>query len=172
MSKLADCVIGMGANLGDRLENMQRAVHEIARFCQVRGVSSLYETDPVGPPQPVFLNAALRVTCDLTPPLMLARLLDIERQLGRIRLERWGPRTLDLDILWIEGTHFRSRSLTVPHARLLERAFAVLPLLEVAPDAIDPATGIPVSRQLDMLDTACVRCLRDPGWVGFEGVTE
>lgn len=169
MSKLADCVIGMGSNLGDRLENMQRAVREIADFCEVRGVSSLYETDPVGPPQPMFLNAAVRIACALDPALLLARLLEIERLMGRVRLERWGPRTLDLDILWIAGACVRGDSLTVPHPQLLERAFAVLPLLEVAPDAIDPSTGSALSSRVRALDTSCVRRVQGPRWPTFAG---
>lgn len=102
--------------------------------------SRIYETAPVGPPQPDYLNAAILVEC--TRPLgeLMTSLLFIEKGLGRERRERWGPRTIDLDILWAEDTQLTSAHLTVPHPHLHERAFAVKPLLDVVPDATDPST--------------------------------
>jgi 2-amino-4-hydroxy-6-hydroxymethyldihydropteridine diphosphokinase len=104
----------------------------------------VYETAPVGgPPQGDYLNAALRVSFDGDPEALLDALLAIERALGRERRVRWAARTIDLDVLWIEGVALESERLTVPHPRLTERAFAMTPLLDVAPGAIDPRTGAP-----------------------------
>ena len=140
-------VIGIGANLGDRLATMRDAVARIERVATVRDCSSVYETAPVGKTdQPTFLNAAIAVDCTLSPLALLDALLAIEKDLGRIRsdeLVRWGPRTIDLDVLWIEGLALDEPRLTVPHPRLAERAFALVPMLEVAPGAADPRTHAP-----------------------------
>jgi 2-amino-4-hydroxy-6-hydroxymethyldihydropteridine diphosphokinase len=130
-------VIGLGGNLGDRIANLRAAVEAIDRVEGVRVVarSAVYETAPVGPPQPAYLNAAIAIETTLTPRALLLALLDVERALGRERRERWGPRTIDLDILTIDGVTVNEPDLVVPHPRLVERAFAIVPLLEVAPDA-------------------------------------
>ena len=135
-----DVVVGLGGNLGDRLATLTSAVASLKREGHLTAVSRLYETEPVGPPQPGYLNAAVRLDTGLDPPRLLAVVLDIEREHGRIRRERWGPRTLDLDILWIRNTVVREPALTVPHPRLHERRFALLPLLDVWPDAVHPTT--------------------------------
>lgn len=164
MSKLADCVIGMGANLGTRAGTLRSAVVELAKLCSQMRVSSLYETRPVGPPQPDYLNAAVRIECSLPPSELLQELLVIERSHGRIRTVRWGARTLDLDILWIAHTRIETASLTVPHPGLTARAFAILPLLDVAPEAADPMTGVPYRTLLAALDRSGVRRVRDSEW--------
>jgi 2-amino-4-hydroxy-6-hydroxymethyldihydropteridine diphosphokinase len=130
-------VIGLGGNLGDRLANLRAAVAAIERVpgVQVIARSSVYETAPVGPPQPAYLNAAIAIDTTLSPRALLNALLEVERALGRERRERWGPRTVDLDILTIDGVTVDEPDLTVPHPRLHERQFAIIPLLEVAPDA-------------------------------------
>lgn len=128
---------------------MRDAASRIDRVEGLRVVarSRVYETAPVGgPPQPQFLNAAILVECTLGLPALLETLLRIEVSLGRVRGPgeiRFGPRTLDLDVLWAEGITFDDPRLTVPHPRLTGRAFALLPLLEVAPGAADPRTGEP-----------------------------
>jgi 2-amino-4-hydroxy-6-hydroxymethyldihydropteridine diphosphokinase len=136
-------VVGFGANLGDRRMTMQSAADALARVARVEGRSHLYETAPVGPQQPEFLNAAMLVQFDGTPRQLLDALLAIEAGLGRVRGERWGPRTIDLDILWIERCRVRSDELTVPHPHLRDRAFALAPMLELVPDAVDPGSGEP-----------------------------
>jgi 2-amino-4-hydroxy-6-hydroxymethyldihydropteridine diphosphokinase len=138
-----DAVIGLGSNMGDRVGTLRRAVHALARRMTVVARSRLYETEPVGPPQPDFLNAAVRVLFVGKPLELLSVLSGIEAALGRDRARevRWGPRTLDLDVLWIADTRVDDERLAVPHPRLRERAFALRPLLDVAPDAIDPWTG-------------------------------
>jgi 2-amino-4-hydroxy-6-hydroxymethyldihydropteridine diphosphokinase len=143
-----DIVVGLGSNLGDRLAHLRAAVSSIERGFEVRACSSVYETAPVGPPQPDYLNAAVRLWVMSTPETVLEALLAIERADGRVRTadNRWGARTIDLDILWIAGLALSSPTLTVPHPRLTERAFALLPLLDVAPDAVDPRTGARFAR--------------------------
>ena len=165
MSKLADCVIGLGANLGPRLANMRQAARGISSLCQVVRASNLYETTAVGPPQPDYLNAALRVHCSLAPEALLQILLETEQSLGRLRRERWGARTIDLDILWIQGVRVDSALLNVPHPRLKERAFAIMPLLDVAPDALDPMTGVSYAELAAQVDPGGVRRVAGPAWV-------
>jgi 2-amino-4-hydroxy-6-hydroxymethyldihydropteridine diphosphokinase len=135
-------VVGLGSNVGDRAAHLRAAVVAIGRIAVLEARSGVYETAPVGgPPQGDFLNAAVRVSTTLSPLALLDELLRIERALGRVRRERWGPRVIDLDVLWIEGTVVDDPRLVVPHPRLRERAFALVPLLEVAPGAVDPQTG-------------------------------
>lgn len=146
-------VVGLGTNLGDRLAFLARAVAAIEAHAAARvlAVSPVYETSPVGgPPQGDFLNAAVCLTWDGEPLALLDALLAIERELGRVRdaptVVRWGPRTIDLDILWIDGLTLSSDRLTVPHPRLAARAFALLPLLDVAPEL---APSLPSARTVD-----------------------
>lgn len=137
-------VVGFGANLGDRLVTMRAAVSALFRVARVEGTSSVYATAPVGgPPQPGYLNAAARVAYEGSPEALLDELLAIEASLGRTRGEKDAPRTIDLDILWIDGVTVDTPRLVVPHPRLRERAFALIPLLELVPDARDPRTGAP-----------------------------
>jgi 2-amino-4-hydroxy-6-hydroxymethyldihydropteridine diphosphokinase len=138
-----DIVVGLGGNVGDRLGQLRSAVRDLASQHDVRARSWVYETAPVGPPQPDYLNAAVRLRADGTVEALLASLLEIERRGGRVRTPdtRWGPRTIDLDLLWVDGLVLATPSLTVPHPHLLERAFALRPLHDVAPNAIDPRTG-------------------------------
>ena len=141
---MMDAVIGLGANLGERGRVLAAAVAELGRLGVVTAVSRLYETPPVGPPQPSYLNAAARLETTLEPAALLQALLDVEKRHGRERREKWGPRTLDLDILWIRDRVVDEPALTVPHLRLRERLFALLPLLDVAPDALDPRSSEPL----------------------------
>lgn len=134
-------VIGFGSNVGDRLATMRAALQVLGEVACVEATSHVYATAPVGPPQPEFLNAAALVRFEGAPEALLDALLAIEARLGRVRRERWGPRTIDLDVLWIDGVVLQSPRLVVPHPHLKERVFAVKPLLDVAPDAIDPRTG-------------------------------
>jgi 2-amino-4-hydroxy-6-hydroxymethyldihydropteridine diphosphokinase len=142
-------VIGIGTNLGDRRATIEAAIEAIAKLPDLELVarSSLWQTDPVGgPPQGAFYNAAVAVHTGLPLGRLMRELLDIEARFGRVRGERNAPRTLDLDLLWVEGQRVRlsepdGPDLEVPHPRLHERAFALVPLLEVAPGAADPATG-------------------------------
>jgi 2-amino-4-hydroxy-6-hydroxymethyldihydropteridine diphosphokinase len=134
-------VVGLGANLADRLGTLRKAADAIARISLTTQRSHVYATQPVGPPQPEFLNAAMLIAFDATPRDLLDALLAIESDLGRVRTSRWGPRTIDLDILWIDGMSVEAEGLVVPHPHLKERAFALAPMLELVPDARDPRSG-------------------------------
>ena len=134
-------VIGLGSNLGDRRATLVAAAREVRKLGAPGPLSAVYETIPVGPQQPMFLNAALALATDLGPLDLLDALLAIERRLGRVRGERWGPRVIDLDILWTDAGIFASERLTVPHPGLRQRAFALRPLLDVQPHATDPWDG-------------------------------
>jgi len=147
-----EVVIGFGSNLGDRRRTIRLAADEVARLGSLEDCSALYETAPLGPPQPAFLNGALRLTTSLEPVALLSALLAIEQGLGRVRRERWGPRTIDLDILWFRDRAFESPELSVPHPGLRDRAFALRPLLDVAPDAVDPRDGASYRTALAALD--------------------
>jgi 2-amino-4-hydroxy-6-hydroxymethyldihydropteridine diphosphokinase len=137
-------VVGIGANLGDRLATMRSAVRGIEKLGSVRARSAVYETAallaPGAPPQPHFFNAAVLLETELAPDALLDALHAIEAAHGRERREKWGPRTLDLDVLWVDGMVVKTEKLVVPHPHLRERAFALRPLLDVAPGAKDPST--------------------------------
>ncbi|HEX6764721.1 MAG TPA: 2-amino-4-hydroxy-6-hydroxymethyldihydropteridine diphosphokinase [Polyangiaceae bacterium] len=150
-------MIGLGSNLGDCRDQLARAVGQIRALGDVVSVSALYETDPIGPPQPSFLNAALRLRTKSPPLALLDELLEVERHLGRIRRERWGPRVIDLDILWCSGVAVRTERLVVPHSELRARAFALVPLLDVAPEARDPNDLTPYALIAASMDTNGVR---------------
>jgi 2-amino-4-hydroxy-6-hydroxymethyldihydropteridine diphosphokinase len=147
---MLDCVVGIGSNLGDRLVIVQRAVERLAVSGPVR-CSAVYESPPLGPPQPTYLNAAARLDWGGSPRALLERLLAVEQSFGRVRGERWGPRTLDLDLLWVAGRVVDEPGLVVPHPELSRRAFALLPLLDVVPHARDPRTGDHLGRWLAAL---------------------
>lgn len=149
-----DVVVGLGANLGDRRATLLSALAALERVSQLICVSALYENEALGPPQPHFLNAAARLLTDSTPLELLEALLAIEREHGRVRAERWGPRTLDLDLLWVDRNVVSHPLLELPHPELLRRSFALRPLLDVAPQASDPTTGKPYLETLMGLDVS------------------
>lgn len=138
----ARVAIGLGANLGDRRATLREATMRIGRLAPILARSRLWETIPVGgPAQPEFLNGALLIAWDRSPMDLLDELFAIEADLGRVRAIPNGPRTIDLDVLWIDGLSVADPRLVVPHPRLHLRAFALAPMLEVAPDAVDPRSG-------------------------------
>jgi len=134
-------LLGLGSNLGDRLVTLQRAVDLLAAEPGIAPTrcSRVWETDPVGgPPQPDFLNVVLRAEVDLTPHDLLVACQRVEGALGRVRDVRWGPRTIDIDMLLFDALAIDDADLTVPHPRMRERAFVLMPLLDVDPDAALP----------------------------------
>ncbi len=145
-----DAVIGLGANLGSRAGFLRAAVDLLRETdgIEVVRVAPVRVTAPVGPPQPAYFNTAAHVRTRLAPDGLLAACLDIERRLGRERRERWGARTIDLDVLWIDGLVHDAEQLHVPHRELLHRAFALSPLLDLAPHARDPRTNVPLADAL------------------------
>ena len=152
MSKSA--FVGIGSNLGDREGNLRQAVELLSAEdgIDVVAVSEIRETDPVGPvEQGPFLNGAVRIETDLAPRELLERLLAVEERLGRVRRERWGPRTIDLDLLLYGDDVVDEPGLTVPHPRLHERRFALEPLSDLAPSLEIPGKG-PISALLAELE--------------------
>ncbi len=135
--------IGIGSNLGDREANLFAAVDALRRvdMVAVSRCSSLYESAPVGPAQPRFLNAVVELSCCCEPLRLLSLLKQLERDLGRQRRKRWGPREIDLDILLWDDEVIAEPSLQVPHLELHKRRFALEPLCELAPDLRHPITG-------------------------------
>ena len=146
--------VGLGANVGPRAVTLLRAVDLLAEAddVEVLAVSQLRDTEPVGVlDQPSFLNGAVRIETTLEPRALLELLLGIERSLGRVRAERWGPRSVDLDLLVYGDETVDEPGLRVPHPRLRERRFALEPLAELDPDLVVPGLG-PVSAALTALD--------------------
>jgi 2-amino-4-hydroxy-6-hydroxymethyldihydropteridine diphosphokinase len=140
--------LGLGSNVGDRRSHLDGAVAELARIGEIVAVSSYYETAPIGgPEQADYLNAVVVVDTDLDPADILEKLLEVERNHGRLRRERWGPRTLDLDLLLYGEDVIQEPGLSVPHPRMTERRFVLEPLHEVWPDATLP-DGTPLGELL------------------------
>lgn len=140
---------GLGSNLGDRRAHLEAAVRGLAEAGQVLGVSSFRETEPVGgPPQPRYLNAAVAIETGRPPRELLALARELERRAGRERGVRWGPRTLDVDLLLYGDLLMEEEGLVLPHPRLRERLFVLEPLAEVALDWPVPGTGRTVSELL------------------------
>jgi 2-amino-4-hydroxy-6-hydroxymethyldihydropteridine diphosphokinase len=138
-------LLALGANLGDREKNMARALGLIGALAGTRVLkaSKLIESAPQGGPpgQGMFLNGAAEIETDFEPERLLDKLKDIERALGRKPGPRWGPREIDIDIILFGGRVVDAPALKVPHPRFRERLFALAPLAEIAPDALDPVTG-------------------------------
>ncbi len=131
---MTEAYIGLGANLGDRFHNLHQAVHLLDATPQVQVVrqSLVYETQPVGDvPQDDYLNQVVVVETELNPQALLQRLHDIEATLHRQRIVRWGPRSVDLDLLVYGDVHMQSPELTLPHPELANRRFVLVPMLEV-----------------------------------------
>jgi len=134
--------LGLGTNLGDRAANLAAARQQLGEKLTLIRASSVYETEPWGyREQPAFLNQALQAETDLSPQRLLRLLKRLERRLGRTRTFRYGPRLIDIDILFYDRTVINSRRLQIPHPRLPERAFVLVPLAEIAPDFVHPALG-------------------------------
>ena len=147
LTSAASAFVGIGSNVGERIGNCRSAIEGIRRIagCRVKRISGFYETDPVGyENQGRFVNAALELTSVLSPLNLLNELLSIEKAMGRTRTIRWGPRIIDLDLLLFGDTVMSHPRLTLPHPRMHERGFVLLPLEEIAPHAVHPVLGCSV----------------------------
>jgi 2-amino-4-hydroxy-6-hydroxymethyldihydropteridine diphosphokinase len=158
--------VALGANLGDRAAALARAVEALRATAGVRvaAVSRAWETAPVGPPQPAYLNAAVALDTELGALDLLARLHEIERDAGRTRgSERNRPRTLDLDLLLFGGLAIDAPELVVPHPRMHERAFVLEPLAEIAAQEVHPLLGETIAALAERVrDTAKARAIEPP----------
>jgi len=145
--------LSLGSNLGNRKENLQRAVEALAAHPGIRlaASSSIYETEPVGfRDQPRFLNSVIEVETELSPGELLDVAHGIENDMGRVRTFKWGPRVIDVDILIYDGACEDSEKVIIPHPRMLERAFVLAPLAEIAPN-LEIADGIRAAQALEVL---------------------
>lgn len=136
-----EILIGFGANLGRRTDNINLALRRLAAASgiELKGLSSLYETDPVGYlDQAVFLNGVARLESSLTPELLLKFLMEVEHDLGRVREQRWGPRVIDLDILFYGPDKVTEADLVIPHPEIGKRLFVMQPLAEILPGFSHP----------------------------------
>lgn len=158
-------VLGLGANLGSPRQTLAGAVQELRLLGPSRFlVSSLYKTAPIGPEQPDFLNAAVCLCWSGSLFSLLSKTQELELKWGRERGLRWGPRTLDVDVLWAEEESCSQKELCVPHPELVRRAFALLPLVEVCPDARDPHSLRLYSSFLQDVREQRVERSAGPGW--------
>ncbi|PLT33046.1 2-amino-4-hydroxy-6-hydroxymethyldihydropteridine diphosphokinase [Bacillus sp. V5-8f] len=146
--------LSIGSNIGERVTFFKKAIQLLDRDKGIKiiDMSSLYETDPVGyTEQDMFLNAVLKIETEYSPEQLLNKCLEIEQELGRKREIHWGPRTLDLDILLYNNENIEAENLSVPHPRMLERAFVIIPLLEIDPDIMLPKMEKPLTHVLKQI---------------------
>jgi 2-amino-4-hydroxy-6-hydroxymethyldihydropteridine diphosphokinase len=144
--------LSLGSNLGNREANLKEAITRLASVGQVTAVSSFYETEPVEfALQPWFLNCAVALDTSKTPQQLLAEILRIEKEMGRRRIEKKGPRSIDIDILLFDNVIVDTPELTVPHPAMHERRFVLEPLAEIAPEARHPVFQRTVEKLRDVL---------------------
>jgi 2-amino-4-hydroxy-6-hydroxymethyldihydropteridine diphosphokinase len=153
------CAIGLGSNLGDSLAILRQALQVLdgLEAVEVKVRSHLYQTAPVGPPQPDYLNCCALLQTSLTPEALLAALLSVEKTFGRVRQERWGPRLLDLDLLLFGDQIIRLPELTVPHPLMHERAFVLIPLCDIAAHWQHPILGKTIAELTQIVDTSGIQ---------------
>ncbi len=167
----ADVYIALGANLGDREANLRSALRAIEDGARVVAVSSLFETDavtPDGSDGPPYYNAACRIETQLEPLDLLRFLQAVERQIGRPpTAKRWAPRLIDLDLLLYESDIVETVDLTVPHPRLAERPFVLVPLAEIAADVVHPVLDRTIAELAQAAGDAGVRRITGTDWVGL-----
>jgi len=154
--------LALGSNLGDSQAILETAIAQLAVISgiELKSTSSWYKTKAVGPPQPDYINGCATLQVAMTPQLLLDTLLAIEQKFGRVRQERWGPRSLDLDLLLYDQLILDTPNLQIPHPRMRERAFVLVPLAEIAPDWIDPVSGCAIKQLVKDVDCSDVHLLK------------
>ncbi|MCM8798482.1 MAG: 2-amino-4-hydroxy-6-hydroxymethyldihydropteridine diphosphokinase [Candidatus Omnitrophica bacterium] len=147
--------IGIGSNLGNRRENIKRVIEILKKDKKVKLLkkSKIYETDPIGPPQRKFLNGVFKIKTEYSPFELLQKMKEIEALLGRKKTLRWGPRTIDLDILFYDKLILRTKDLTIPHPEIPKRIFVLKPLSEISPFLKHPLLKKTVRRLLKEYET-------------------
>lgn len=152
------CAIALGSNLGDSHSTLLHALKTLAQTPGIilQAVSSLYVTKAVGPPQPDYLNGCALLSVQMSPEALLETLLAIEAKFGRVRRDRWAARTLDLDLLLFDDLILDTPSLQIPHPRMTERAFVLVPLAEIAPEWVEPVSGQAIAQLLQRVDCSGV----------------
>ncbi|AFY34978.1 2-amino-4-hydroxy-6-hydroxymethyldihydropteridine diphosphokinase [Calothrix sp. PCC 7507] len=153
--------IALGSNIGDSQAILEAAVETLARTPGIllTAKSSWYQTKAIGPAQPDYINGCILLQIVMLPQLLLETLLNIEQKFGRVRQERWGPRTLDLDLLLYDDLILQTPTLQIPHPRMKERAFVLVPLAEIAPDWVDPVSGCVIKDLVKQVDCSDVHLL-------------
>jgi 2-amino-4-hydroxy-6-hydroxymethyldihydropteridine diphosphokinase len=170
LSAMAIVYIGLGANIGNREANLRMAIGAMTRLARIVDVSSLYETDPIGSGGgPDYYNAVAEVETGLEPIPLLRFLKGIEEEIGRRPAPSDAPRPADLDILLYDDLVLEEADLTIPHPRMYERAFVLIPLSELAPDAVHPVVSRTITELAQEGGDAGVRKLADKGWDGYAG---
>ncbi len=157
----ARTAIALGSNMGNCQGILEGALEALAQTSSItiEAKSSWYCTKAVGPTQPDYLNGCAILSVQMSPQALLEQLLAIEQQFGRVRQEHWGPRTLDLDLLLYDDLILHQPNLQIPHPRMVERAFVLVPLVEIAPDWIDPVSQRAIQDLLLDIDTNDVHSL-------------
>lgn len=148
------CAVALGSNLGDSRAILEAALETLAATPNIilQAKSSWYQTKAIGPPQPDYINGCVLLQVQQTPQLLLETLLDIEAKFGRVRTLHWGPRSLDLDLLLFDNIILNTPKLVLPHPRMRQRAFVLMPLSEIAPNWIEPVTGKAIKELLQAVD--------------------
>jgi 2-amino-4-hydroxy-6-hydroxymethyldihydropteridine diphosphokinase len=171
---MARAYLGLGANIGNRRENLRAALRALGEHATVVAVSSLYASEAVvpegAPPGPAYLNAACAAETELSPQELLAFAKSIEHALGRRPSERWAPRPIDIDLLLYGDIVFETESLVVPHPRIGERAFVLAPLAEIAADVAHPVTGETVGAMAARVGRDGVELVEGRKWIAGLGL--
>jgi 2-amino-4-hydroxy-6-hydroxymethyldihydropteridine diphosphokinase len=158
--KSVTAYLGLGSNLGDRFLNLREALRRLkdSSGLEISRISPVYETDPVGgPSQPRYLNMVVEIVTKIEARKLLKMCQEIENEMGRVRAERWGPRTIDIDIIIYGDMVSSTRELTIPHPLFHEREFVLRPMADIAPDLLHPVLDLSVRELLDGVEESGVK---------------